>query len=622
MVSLRAMSGPDDRTQTPEFSAARAAAEAAPEDAACQHRLGEAAAAAGRFDEAIRAFAKAAQLKPDWAAPCFGLAAALEAAGQNEAAITAYRAAIALQPDHAEGHFGLARLLEKRGTASGAIAHYRAAGQHRANWIDPHLYRGALHEARGEYEDSAEAYDEAMTLGAPAGFVLRRDLQVPIIATSAETYAAARAEYTRTLERFLESPPTVGDPIREAGGNRFFMAYHGLDDRPLQEGMARLLRTACPSLSWTAPHCRTARPLATPRRIGIASRFLHNHSIGRLMVGLLAHMRGRDDCRIFLFHAVPPQDDDLRREIETLAEKTTVLPGDLQKAREAIAAAELDVLFYPDIGMDPVTYYLAQARLAPVQCATWGHPVTTGMPTIDYYLSCDAAEPEGAEAHYSETLVRLGGLPFSYRRPARPDPLGTRADFGLPEAATIYFLAQNLFKIHPDMDAPLGEILRRDPRALVLLLEGQDRNWSGILLERFRRTLGNLADRIVVLPRQSHENYMRLLALSDVSLDSFPFCGGNTTYQSLAMGTPVVTLPGDYLRGRLSLAIYRHMRVMDCVAQDAADFARIALCLGTDSAFRREIEARIAAGADAIFDDPVFLAEAQTFLLAAQPKKT
>ena len=311
------------------------------------------------------------------------------------------------------------------------------------------------------------------------------------------------------------------------------------------------------------------------------------------MVGLLAHLHAREDCLIYLFHAVTPQDDDLRREIEALVDSSIVLPGDLQAAREAISEARLDVLFYPDIGMDPVTYFLAQARLAPVQCATWGHPVTTGMPTIDYFLSCDAAEPEGAETHYSEILVRLGGLPFSYRRPSRPDPLASRADFDLPTEATIYFLAQNLFKIHPDMDASLAEILRGDPAGVILLLEGQDIKWGQILRGRFAETLGPNTERVVFRSRQNHENYMRLLALSDVSLDSFPFCGGNTTYQSLAMGSPVVTLPGDYLRGRLSLAIYRHMEMLDCVATDPGDFARIALRLGTEPEFRQTIEKQI-----------------------------
>ena len=78
---------------------------------------------------------------------------------------------------------------------------------------------------------------------------------------------------------------------------------------------------------------------------------------------------------------------------------------------EQVAATELDVLFYADIGMDPTTYFLAFSRLAPVQCVTWGHPVTTGIPNIDDYLSSDVFEAPGAEAHYTERLIRLPRRP-------------------------------------------------------------------------------------------------------------------------------------------------------------------------------------------------------------------
>ena len=614
------MSATDQTPNDAEYARLKAQSETSPGDPEIFYRLGTAAVACGRQDNAARAFAKAAQLKSNWAAPCFGLATALHTLGQEDAAITSYRSALALEPNHSIAHFKLAQLLEKKGHATDATVHYNAASLHCPDWPEPHLYRGALHESRGELEDARRAYDRAISLGAPEGFALRRDLQVPIIPVSKTSYAEGRASYLRALDTQLADPSSISDPIREAGGNRFFLAYHGLDDRPFQEKQARLMRTACPSLSWTAPSCRTAIPLGLPRRIGIASRFLHDHSIGRLMIGLLVHLHASEDCQVYLFHVVNPEDDDLRRKIETLADNSMILPGNLQAAREAIADTRLDILFYPDIGMDPVTYFLAQARLAPIQCTTWGHPVTTGIPTIDYFLSCDAAEPKGAEAHYSEILVRLGGLPSSYPRPSPPNPLGSRADFDLPAEATIYFLAQSLFKIHPDMDAPLAEILRGDPTGLILLLEGEDRNWGQILRDRFAENLGPDTERVVFLPRQSHENYMRLLALSDVNLDSFPFCGGNTTYQSLAMGTPVVTLPGDYLRGRVSLAIYRHMEMLDCVATDPSDFARIALRLGTEPEFRQAIEKQIETSSEKIFDDPIFLRDAQDFLLTVQPR--
>jgi protein O-GlcNAc transferase len=386
--------------------------------------------------------------------------------------------------------------------------------------------------------------------------------------------------------------------------------------------LAAVYLAGCPKLDWTASHCRTLVRPEGPRRIAFVSRFLFDHSIGRLCLSLFRRLAARRDCEVICFDTATVPADDVRREIAALVSHVESLPADIFSAREVIADAKPDVVFYLEIGMDPLTYFLAFARLAPIQAASYGHPVTSGIPNVDYFLSCAAAEPAvdtDASGAYSERLVSLGGLPFSYVRPPAPEPLGTRVDFGLAEDATIYFLAQSLFKIHPDMDTALRLILECDPKGVILLLEGHDDAWGDELRRRFAATMGACATRIRFLPRQSHDNFMRLLALSDVSLDSFPFCGGNTTYQSLAMGTPVVTLPGRYLRGRVSLGIYRGMGMEELVARDAADYAEIAVRLGRDAEFGAEVKQKIAETCDVIFEDPVFLDDAERFLMTSAP---
>jgi predicted O-linked N-acetylglucosamine transferase (SPINDLY family) len=81
----------------------------------------------------------------------------------------------------------------------------------------------------------------------------------------------------------------------------------------------------------------------------------------------------------------------------------------------------------------------------------------------------------------------------------------------------------------------------------------------------------------------------------------------------------VVTLPGDYLRGRLSLAILCELGVTDCIAMDGDDYAQIAVRLATDRDFSGDVVRRIEAAAKDIFDDPVFLEDAAGFLLKAAP---
>src|SRR5262249_44422146 len=146
---------------------------------------------------------------------------------------------------------------------------------------------------------------------------------------------------------------------------------------------------------------------------------------------------------VIVLHVGPP-DEGLGRQIGRSADRALVVPSDLGAALRAVAALGLDVLYLPDIGMDTQTYTMAFSRLAPVQCVTWGHPVTTGLPAVDYFLSSNDLEMDGAEAHYTEELVRLARLGVVYDRPVPPSPRKDRAAFGLPENAHLYVCPQTL----------------------------------------------------------------------------------------------------------------------------------------------------------------------------------
>src|SRR5690606_22166406 len=196
-----------------------------------------------------------------------------------------------------------------------------------------------------------------------------------------------------------------------------------------------------------------------------------------------------------------------------------------------IADCALDIMVYPDIGMDMATFSLAFARLAPVQCVSWGHPLTTGIPTIDYFISWAGAEPDDAAAHYSERLIRLRSFPTCYTRPVFDRRRIDRARFGLPADCRLYLCLQTLFKFHPAFDPALAAILRADPKALIVLIEGPRRRWRALLTERFCRSMPDVADRICFVPSLTNEDYLALTALGDVVLDPPVFGGGNTTLE-------------------------------------------------------------------------------------------
>jgi CRISPR-associated protein Csy1 len=278
---------------------------------------------------------------------------------------------------------------------------------------------------------------------------------------------------------------------------------------------------------------------------------------------------------------------------------------------QQVVADDLDILVYPELGMHAETFTLAGLRLAPVQCAGWGHPNTTGLSEIDWFISCADMEPADAQSHYSERLALLPGLGTRYAMP-RAETSGSRADFGIPGDRTIYLVPQSLFKIHPDNDELIARVLERDPRGVALLFASHQDNVTQDFAQRLNRSLQprglDIHDRVVFLmPSLAHPKYLRLNQLSDVMLDTLHWSGGNTSLDALASGLPVVTLPGELMRGRQSRAMLRALGVDSLIAPDVDAYVDAAVRVGTDAAERSALSQRLIANRGALFerDEPV-----------------
>jgi predicted O-linked N-acetylglucosamine transferase (SPINDLY family) len=604
----------------PELAAAdlRAALQAGPPAPLVLASLAEALTAAGEPMAAEAPARAAALLDPGFADALNALGSALDVQGRARPAADAFRRAWRTAPDLIEALANLAVSLKGLNRTADAITTLRwalAAAPHLTdaltNLADMLAGIDEIAAARRCLEHAACVVGEEDPRA--AGWRLRGQMMMPQVMMSEAAIDAARDELDHALDALIARPPRLRDPARHVGLTSFLLTYHGRPVRQLQAKLGRLHGLACPALGFTAPPPPARRPGA-PIRVGFLSKFLRDHAVGwafhRWIDGL-----PRDRFQPICFAFAPPR-DPLARRLAAHAEHWIVVPERLEAARARIVAERLDVLIYLDIGMDPFTYFLAFSRLAPVQCSTWGHPMTSGLSTIDHYLSSDAVEPVDGQDHYVERLVRLGGSITCYERPARPDPVATRAALGLPEDRTVYLCSQSHFKLMPAMDPALIAILRGDSRAIVAFVAGGPTHppLRRRLLDRIGGAAPDVADRIVYLPPVRPGDYLSLLAQADVLLDSFPFGGGNTSYQGLAMGTPIVTLEGQAFVGRITAHLLRRIGCEDAVAQTPSDYARIALALGTDRDRRRDMRGRIAANADRLFDDEAVVADLARFL--------
>ena len=556
----------------------------------------------GRLDDAATRFGNIVEMEPENAGALANLGAIWSEQGRSDEAIEVLSRVLSLAPGQIEASNNLGVALMDKGRFGEAAALLLPLTEREGSGPETFSNLGNALAKLGDTAGAAAAYEQALAQKPDPGIRVKRAMLLPIVCASLEEMESARKDFERHIDVLLSDPPLIQDPFTEVGVPTFALSYQDHCNRPLMEKIASMYRSVAPSLSYTAPHCDEPRTTSGhPIRIGFVSRYFQSNSVGRCFHGI-PRFHGRDDLEIFVF-VFTNDSDPLWRQIENDVDKAVVLPAHLDSARRGIAEQKLDILIYTDIGMDPLTYYLAFARLAPLQCVLGGHPDAVGLKTIDAYMSCDIQEPGDAAEHYLAPLVRLPGAPTYYERPDLPNPLKLRAAFDLPDDVAVYFCGQTLIKVHPEMDALFRGILTDDPTGLLVFPEGYTPALAERLASRFRRTLGDLASRIRFLPAMSHMDYMNVTALADVALDTRPFGGGNTCWQAIAAGTPMVTWPGRYLRGRYTQALYRLIGIEDTIAASAEDYVARAVRFGTDRAYADEFNARVRDRCQSIFED-------------------
>jgi predicted O-linked N-acetylglucosamine transferase (SPINDLY family) len=458
-------------------------------------------------------------------------------------------------------------------------------------------------------------------------FRLKAALTLPIVYESEAHLEACRARFIQGLEELekrlqLDTAERREDAVDAISRHEIFLlCYQMRDDRELQVRYSnlvrRILEARWPKLWDYRPQPRGTN--ARRMRIGFVSPHLHRHSVSKAYAGWIFGLN-RERFETFVYHV--GGGEEIRDDILRGAGRIRELSGSLPEICAAIRADELDALIFLDIGMHPMMAMLAAVRLARVQCVTWGHPVTSGSRECDYFLSGELMEPAGADCHYSERLVRLPGVGVCYPRPLIPRPIldTARSRFGLGEDRKVYLCSQSTFKYSPEHDDLFVRIAQQVPAAQFVFVAPRPP-----VAEAFRRRLQRAFDKAgmqaeqfcVVLPFLDFFDYLAFTLAGDVYLDPPGFSGFNMALEAIACGLPVVTLPGEFFRGRLAYGALAQLGVADTIARDKADYVRIAARLGLDPEWRREVIQKMAEGESKLFSDTSPVKGLEQFLLTS-----
>jgi len=598
----------------------------APQVAAFAYDLAMLDLAEGRQASALAGFERATAAQPGWIEPLQAMAALLLELRRPQAALAALRRCLAIDPDRVDALEGVAnaqRQLGRDGNFEELIAARLRVAALQPDSAEAQYRVANAYRSVELFGDAAHWYDKTLALD-PGNLTARwARFQHPdsIINADAAAEQAFLARWRAGLARFeqvdVDDAHTRGyfGPVL-TNATSFYLHYLGEpfvdEQRRYARVVERMARSLLPELASFAPPEPAAR-----FRVGFVSGFLRRHTVTKLMGALL---RGLDRARfeVAAFHLDDREDAvtaALRAQVDRF-EAGERNPGEWARL---LQDARLDALVYLDIGMHPTVQTLASFRFAALQCALWGHPVTTGYEHIDWFVSAALMEPPDAQRHYTERLALLPGIGTCFAPPdLAPDPdyvPPARRDPG----AVHYLFAQSAYKIHPAHDDLLARIAAEVPQARFSLVPFPRAHVREALAARMRGAFerrGLDFDRHVhILPFLSEERFLALARSADLNLDSIGWSGGNTTLEISWFDVPTITLPGAVMRSRHTHAMLLAMDLDELVARDEDDYVRLAVELGRDRARREALRARVRERKHVLYRDQRVVEAFQRFLL-------
>lgn len=554
-----------------------------PDYAEALGNLGNTLQAQGKLEEAVACYGRALTYRPDYAEVHSNLGNVLMAQGEYASAAASHGRALTHKPDYAEAHNNLGLVLLEQGNVDAAVASYRRALSHKPAYAEAHVNLGNALREQGHAAEAAASYRRALALdrdNAEARWGLATAVIPVFTDTVAESIAAAETFANSLTELTAWSRANPGKLGESVGGSQpFYLAYRPADVTSLLSCYGDLV-CAEAAAHWR-PGIAEGGTVRQPRariRIAVVSGQVRQHPVWDVVLrGILAHLdRRRFD--VVLYHTGSITDEETTW-AKGRVDRFVQGPLSTRAWLDEVSRDRPDVMFYPEVGMDSATCALAALRLAPLQVAGWGHPVTTGFPSIDWFVSGELLEGSGAERHYREKLICLPGTGVcTDLAPAQAQAWDGPAR---PKNCTRFTLCQQPIKFDPAHDVLLTHIAKAVGPSEFWLAAPKKLHWA---TQRLRKRLAaafvaeglDPEAHLRVMPWLSREQFSGFLGEMDVFLDCPAFSGYTTAWQAIHCGIPVVTLEGEFLRQRLAAGLLRQIGMTDGIASSADQYVQIA----------------------------------------------
>lgn len=537
---------------------------------------------ARRFEAALEDAAALLRLDARNVAALSNAAQALLALDRYEDAARLCGTITDLEPANVGGHFHAGIALACLGRLDAARAAFETARRTdlaRFTQIQQQAWQAAGESMRGGWNDPADTTP---------------DPRVIYLARGVDRLARGNwAERDAFLARFaalVREGIDRGQPICE-----WSLPFAGTW-LPLDDVRAALAGAVARRIDESIAHAprvpvATVRSQREPLRIGIVSPKFRNHPGATLCAPILEQ---HDRRRVALYgYALNPRDDGevatrFRRSCDHVRECHGLTDASIaQRIRDDRIHILVDVGGYTDYARPEVF----AMRPAPLQIAYLGFMTSLQAAWMDYFLTDAVATPFEHAGQWREQLVHLPRTLLCYDPPPAnlPQP-PSRKDVGLPDEGFVFCCFNNSYKLEPRAFAIWMRLLRQIPGSVLWLLHDADieRNLRAAAsahgIDPRRLVFAERVERTAHLARHQH---------ADIFLDTFEYNAHTTAAEAYYAGLPVLTLAGRTTIARCGASIACGIGMGELVAQDEADYERLALRLAAEPDYLSSLRGRL-----------------------------
>jgi predicted O-linked N-acetylglucosamine transferase (SPINDLY family) len=592
-----------------------------PSNAAFYSNRGNALKELKRNEEALYCYDKAISLKSDYFGAYNNRGIILKELKRKEEALSSYNKAININPNYAEAYYNRALILKELKRNEEALSSYDKAIKINPNYAEAYYNRGIVLQELFYLNEAKTSYAKALHLKSDF-YIARWAMPFVTILTSflgINNINEIREIFLNELEELDKwfTEETLEKAYTAVGSRQpFYLAYQELNNKKIlsQYGKIsnRLMNYWQKKNNLEFPKINKSKKI----KIGIIIGDTSNYSVWNAITkGLMINL----DRNKFEIHAfcLENSENDQTNFIKKNSTSFTKNQPELLDLVNLILKKNIEMLIYPEIGMHQLTSQLANMRLCPTQIALWGHPETSGLPTIDYYLSAELFETNDSQESYTESLIKLPNLGCCYSRlPVVASKLDI-SKLGLDTKSPVLLCPGMPFKYQPQNDWIWVDIAKKLGKCNLVFFDHQ-KSWTSILKTRLEKLFKeqdlDIDDYVFFIPWLKKEEFYGLMKCADVFLDTIGFSGFNTAIQAVDCALPIITKEGRFARGRLASGILKRIGITELIVNTENEYIQLAIRLVQDKRYRDHIAKKIIKNRDVLYNDKSSILALENFL--------